>query len=231
MPFLAAVAAGVVMFVVAPSLARAESAPNAGRQVPAERVTTPQPYWVAAHSATTLWSHAIPDASPGPTIPPWTVLFALPPQIDGRLLVWSPNDQGHGWVDADDVGRVDGSLAGSALLPPMGQRMLWAGHAVVTMYTCVELGGCDYTASGIWPEPGVIAVDPTVIPLGSIVWVQGLGTFLAADTGSLVRGPHVDVFGTSYAEALIWGVKHLPVIVFEGSPIRPGDSASSAVPR
>jgi 3D (Asp-Asp-Asp) domain-containing protein len=231
MPFMAAVAAGLVVFVVAPSLAHADEAPNARRQVAAERVATPQPYWVAAHTATTLWSHAIPEASPGPTVPQWTVLFALPPQIGSRLLVWSPNDQSHGWVEAEHVGRVDATLAGSALLPPMGQRMLWAGQAVVTMYTCVELGGCNYTAAGIWPEPGVIAVDPAVIPLGSRVWVQGLGTFLAADTGSLVRGSHVDVFGTSYADALIWGVKHLPVIVFEGAPITPDASASSAAPR
>jgi 3D (Asp-Asp-Asp) domain-containing protein len=82
------------------------------------------------------------------------------------------------------------------------------------MYTCVELGGCATTASGIWPEPGMVAVDPAVIPLGSTVWIQGLGTFLAADTGSLVRGAHLDVFGLSYSEALQWGVQERSVIVF-----------------
>jgi N-acetylmuramoyl-L-alanine amidase len=66
------------------------------------------------------------------------------------------------------------------------------------MHTCAELGGCGPTASGLLPEPGTVAVDPTVIPLGSTVWIQGLGTFLAADTGSLVRGAHLDVFGSSY---------------------------------
>ena len=92
--------------------------------------------------------------------------------------------------------------------------MAWAGPARVTMYTCVELGGCNATASGRWPQPGMVAVDPAVIPLGSTVWIQGLGTFLAADTGSLVRGAHLDVYGLSYAEAIQWGVQERSVLVF-----------------
>ena len=83
------------------------------------------------------------------------------------------------------------------------------------MYTCVELGGCAPTASGLWPVSGIIAVDPNVIPLGSTVWVQGLGTFLAADTGSLVRGAHLDVYSLDYAQALAWGVQERSVFVFE----------------
>ena len=60
----------------------------------------------------------------------------------------------------------------------------------------------------------MVAVDPSVIPLGSTVWVQGLGTFLATDTGSLVRGTHLDVFTLSYADALAWGVQERAVQVF-----------------
>ena len=82
------------------------------------------------------------------------------------------------------------------------------------MYTCVELGGCAHTASGLWPEPGMVAVDPRVIPLGSTVWIQGVGTFLAADTGSLVRGAHLDIYGLDYREAIEWGVQQRSVLVF-----------------
>jgi 3D (Asp-Asp-Asp) domain-containing protein len=53
-----------------------------------------------------------------------------------------------------------------------------------------------------------------VIPLGSTIWVQGLGTFLATDTGSLVRGAHLDVFSLSYQDALAWGVQERTVLVF-----------------
>jgi 3D (Asp-Asp-Asp) domain-containing protein len=82
------------------------------------------------------------------------------------------------------------------------------------MYTCVELGGCNATASGIWPYEGVVAVDPRVIPLGSTVTIDGMGTFLAADTGSLVRGGHVDVFVHDYYRARQWGVQYLPVSAY-----------------
>jgi 3D (Asp-Asp-Asp) domain-containing protein len=44
--------------------------------------------------------------------------------------------------------------------------------------------------------------------------VQGLGTFLATDTGSLVRGGHLDVFTLSYQDALAWGVQERTVQVF-----------------
>ena len=132
----------------------------------------------------------------------------------GRLPVWDPSLRSRGWVTARDVGPIDPALVGSPYLPPIGRPVAWGGPARVTMYTCVELGGCNATASGRWPQPGMVAVDPAVIPLGSTVWIQGLGTFLAADTGSLVWGAHLDVYGLSYAEAIQWGVQERSVLVF-----------------
>jgi 3D (Asp-Asp-Asp) domain-containing protein len=60
----------------------------------------------------------------------------------------------------------------------------------------------------------MVAVDPQVIPLGSTVWIQGVGTFLAADTGSLVRGAHLDIYSLNYQEAITWGVQQRSVLVF-----------------
>lgn len=57
------------------------------------------------------------------------------------------------------------------------------------------------TATGTWPHWGTVAVDPSVIPLGSTVYIQGLGVFHAEDTGGAVLGRHVDVFVYSLAEA------------------------------
>ena len=102
----------------------------------------------------------------------------------------------------------------SPSIPAPAPHYLWSGVARVTMYTCVELGGCNRTASGVWPYEGVVAVDPRVIPLGSTVWLEGLGHFLAADTGSLVRGPHVDVYVTDYGRARQWGVQYLQAAAF-----------------
>ena len=68
---------------------------------------------------------------------------------------------------------------------------------LITGYTWT--GGM--TATGTYPHWGTVAVDPNVIPLGSTVYIQGLGVFHAEDTGGAVIGDHVDVFVDSVAEA------------------------------
>lgn len=218
MPVLVALlVAGALFFGgVTPSAARgpADANPETPSR-PAESRETFVEYWVAAHAATSFWTDPVEPAWLIGTAHQWAVLKVLGPQQGGRLHVWSPGLELVGWVDAGDVGPIDPRLAGTRHLPPIGARILWGGQALVTMYTCVELGGCAPTASGIWPEPGVVAVDPTVIPLGSKVWVEGLGVFLAADTGSLVKGAHLDVFSTSYSTAIQWGIRSLAVVVFE----------------
>jgi 3D (Asp-Asp-Asp) domain-containing protein len=67
----------------------------------------------------------------------------------------------------------------------------------ITGYTAT--GGL--TATGTVPRRGVVAVDSSVIPLGSTVYIQGLGVFHAEDTGGAVYGDHVDVFVDSAAAA------------------------------
>jgi len=170
--------------------------------------------WVAPHAETSFWSTAgTSDESLG-LAHLWEPLQVIGQSQGHRLPIWDPATRRRAWVDAQDVGPVNPDLVGTAYLPPIGRTVTWAGSARITMYTCVELGGCAQTASGPWPEPGMVAVDPAVIPLGSTVWVQGLGTFLATDTGSLVRGAHLDVFNLSYQDALAWGVQERTVLVF-----------------
>jgi 3D (Asp-Asp-Asp) domain-containing protein len=61
------------------------------------------------------------------------------------------------------------------------------------------------TATGRKAEFGVIAVDPRVIPLGTIVFVEGYGMAIAADTGGAIKGHKIDVCMNSRREALNWG--------------------------
>src|SRR5690606_17814205 len=61
------------------------------------------------------------------------------------------------------------------------------------------------TRSGLPTRPGVVAVDPDVIPLGSIVYVEGYGIAVALDTGSAIRGYRVDVWFEALDDALAWG--------------------------
>jgi 3D (Asp-Asp-Asp) domain-containing protein len=202
-----------------PGAAHPLFAPNPGpwasaRPIPAPQSAELRVTWVAAHVETPLWSGPNTDDVEVGTSRPWAPLQVMGAASQGRLPIWDPSERRGGWVQASDVGPIDPLLVGTAYLPPVGHRVAWSGAARITMYTCVELGGCAATASGLWPEPGMVAVDPAVIPLGSTVWVQGLGTFLAADTGSLVRGAHLDVYSLSYAEALDWGVQERAVFAF-----------------
>jgi 3D (Asp-Asp-Asp) domain-containing protein/peptidoglycan hydrolase CwlO-like protein len=61
------------------------------------------------------------------------------------------------------------------------------------------------TSTGIPVGWGVIAVDPSFIPLGTRMFVPGYGEGVAADTGSAVQGATIDVWFPTCAQALGWG--------------------------
>lgn len=71
-------------------------------------------------------------------------------------------------------------------------------HYCTELYPHICGGGSGITASGVPVKAGVsCAVDPFVIPLGSTVYVDygdgTIHTYIAHDTGSAVRGAHIDV--------------------------------------
>lgn len=78
--------------------------------------------------------------------------------------------------------------------------------------------GTDYeqhTTSGTIPVAGrTVAVDPDIIPLGSKILIND-HEYIAEDTGSGVKGNHIDIYFDSHEEALEWGVRTLEVQVFE----------------
>lgn len=86
-----------------------------------------------------------------------------------------------------------------------------------TAYTASCEGCSGITATGINikanPNQKVIAVDPSVISLGSKVYVEGFGEATAADTGGAIKGNRIDVFIPSKQDAIDFGVKHLKVTI------------------
>ena len=84
----------------------------------------------------------------------------------------------------------------------------YIGECTITAYCCEAYEhicgtGDGITATGLPVAPGMVAVDPSVIPLGSTVVIDGQ-KYLAADTG--VTGYCVDVAVPTHAEALERGV-------------------------
>ena len=70
------------------------------------------------------------------------------------------------------------------------------------------------TASGLPVGVGVIAVDPAVIPLGTRVFVPGYGAAVAADVGSAIRGPLIDLWMPSTVAARAWGRRTVTITVY-----------------
>ena len=92
----------------------------------------------------------------------------------------------------------------------------YVGECTITAYCpCSECCGRwadGITATGLPAGPGIVAVDPEVIPLGSTVIIDGQ-RYLAADTG--VEGMHVDICLPEHEETVAFGVQRLEVWVAE----------------
>jgi len=76
-----------------------------------------------------------------------------------------------------------------------------------------ENGGYTITATGHTLRRGVIAVDPRVIPLGSIVHVPGYGEGWAIDTGGAIRGRRIDLCHASRSWCNRFGRKKVEVTI------------------
>jgi len=70
----------------------------------------------------------------------------------------------------------------------------------------------DYTRVKNLP---IIATDPDVIPLYSIVEIKGLGAYISLDTGGLIRGNRIDILFDNKEEALRFGKRQMEVRVIE----------------
>ncbi|MFD2044335.1 LysM peptidoglycan-binding domain-containing protein [Ornithinibacillus salinisoli] len=88
-----------------------------------------------------------------------------------------------------------------------------------TAYTakCQGCSGITYTGVDLNSNPNakVIAVDPSVIPLGSQVYVEGYGYATAADIGSAITGNKIDIHLPTKKEALNWGVRTVDVTIID----------------
>lgn len=78
-------------------------------------------------------------------------------------------------------------------------------------------GTTGRTATGMRAGYGVVAVDPRVIPLGSLVFVEGYGFAVAADTGGAIKGNRIDLCYGARSTALRFGRRKVKVHVLRGT--------------
>ncbi len=88
------------------------------------------------------------------------------------------------------------------------------GQSFIALVTGYAIQG--RTATGQPTEWGIVAVDPSVVPLGSKIQIDGFEeTFVAADTGGAVKGNWVDIWFPSYGEAKRFGIQSRRVTIVE----------------
>ncbi|MBU5294266.1 G5 domain-containing protein [Anaerosalibacter bizertensis] len=81
--------------------------------------------------------------------------------------------------------------------------------------------GYGITASGTRVRPGVVSVDPRVIPLGTRLYVESLdgtrdyGFAVAEDTGGAIKGNRIDLFFPSSSAAKAFGRRQVRVYILK----------------
>jgi 3D (Asp-Asp-Asp) domain-containing protein len=90
------------------------------------------------------------------------------------------------------------------------RRLLKAGEPVPVLVTAYCLSGT--TRRGRYVRPGIVAADRKLFPLSRYIELYAgekyLGRFLIDDTGSMIRGAHIDVWVPTCREAKIFGRQH-----------------------
>lgn len=108
-----------------------------------------------------------------------------------------------------------------------GQQVTYSSaiNGVATAY--IPDGKWGYTTyTGNRARPGVIAVDPKVIPLGTKVYVKtnkpGFGDYgfaIAWDIGGAIKGNKIDLFMESYDLSIQWGLRDVTIYILDDQSV------------
>jgi len=117
------------------------------------------------------------------------------------------------------------SLMGVSMAAPANGRFRYSPQSLRAP-TVINLTATAYSPgtdqNGQWNNktytggnvgPGVVAVDPKVIPLGTKLYIPGYGTAIAGDTGGAIKGNKIDLGFSSKQAALNYGIKNVAVTI------------------
>lgn len=97
-------------------------------------------------------------------------------------------------------------------------KILKENHFIASAYTSKDDGCNNITATGtIVAEGRTIAVDPSIIPLGSEVIIESdypgiSGKYIAEDVGGDIKGNRIDIYMEDVSRALNFGRREIKVI-------------------
>jgi len=149
-------------------------------------------------------TRVVQEGKPGVERQTWQVVYKNGEEVNRQLA--------HQEVVAKPVDRV--IMVGSGMVVSRGGetfRYSEVREMVASAYTHTG----NNTASGIYPHYGVAAVDTSVIPMGTKMYVEGYGYAIARDRGSAIKGNRIDLFFETRSEAMSWGVRRVKVYFFD----------------
>ena len=122
----------------------------------------------------------------------------------------APAEQGYRWFakKGQNRDRKVESVAPATPASPL-QRVIVTGYCICPL--CCGPNANGLTASGTKARPGTMSADPSVFPFGTQLNVPGYGDGVVEDTGSRVKGYHIDVWFPSHAAAKAWGTREMYV--------------------
>jgi uncharacterized protein YabE (DUF348 family) len=99
---------------------------------------------------------------------------------------------------------------------PSGGKEFYVTATAYTAY-CNGCSGITRTGLNLRANPNlkVIAVDPSIIPLGSKVWVEGYGYAVAGDTGGAIKGMKIDLHVPTKSDAYKFGRRQVKMKVID----------------
>lgn len=100
------------------------------------------------------------------------------------------------------------SVIGQTTVKTVSNRLEGSRSFIATAY-------CQgtHTATGERVRSGLVAADPRVLPFGSILFIDGYGTYKVSDTGGLIKNNRLDIYMPSCAKAIKFGRKTVQVKV------------------
>ncbi|MBP2628980.1 MAG: hypothetical protein H6Q68_3691 [Firmicutes bacterium] len=138
--------------------------------------------------------------------------------IFGKMTLKAVKDfQSSSGLTADGVVGKDtlmtlGRASNTEFNPSRASRSLTMNASA---YSAYDDGNGHYTFGGNLVRKGFVAVDPTVIPLGTRLFIPGYGHAIADDIGGAIKGNRIDIAFGSHGEAMDFGRQQVTVYILD----------------
>jgi 3D (Asp-Asp-Asp) domain-containing protein len=129
-------------------------------------------------------------------------------QVLGAQIVQPPQDRIM-QVGTRRVFASRGEFTGKEIIMEATGYAPWTGKGVD-----------DITSIGMKAGYGVVAVDPTILPLRSELFIEGYGRAIAGDVGGAIKGHRIDLGFNTARQALQFGRRPVRVYVLSTPPPR-----------